>query len=285
MSGQPAPTSNYLYTGQQFDKLTGLYDLRARYYNPTDGRFLSQDKASLGLYNPIELSRYIYAANNPITNNDPSGYNMVMTGSGSGTFEYGLLLGAASAAGYAGAKVLGFNVEDLIVRLSLNVTSATLQLVANAVKSLLNIRRITIAFAYPKVQGAYKVAVIAFISTRGALSVPLELGSKAKEAIMGLSSGSQYFDFAIAGAEAKDLHAEQLMRRLITRLNGTAPIDSNQKLILGRVINDFCDTYCVPSADEVGPADSTGKVSWLKWKINGDKALKLYNVRVPFALE
>ena len=36
-------TNSYLYTGQQFDTATGLYDLRARYYNPALGRFLSQD--------------------------------------------------------------------------------------------------------------------------------------------------------------------------------------------------------------------------------------------------
>jgi hypothetical protein len=29
-----ATGTNYLYTGQQFDSLTGLYSLRARYYNP-----------------------------------------------------------------------------------------------------------------------------------------------------------------------------------------------------------------------------------------------------------
>ena len=36
-------TNSYLYTGQQYDSLTSLYSLRARYYNPALGRFLSQD--------------------------------------------------------------------------------------------------------------------------------------------------------------------------------------------------------------------------------------------------
>jgi len=35
--------NSYRYTGQQLDTNTGLYSLRARYYNPALGRFLSQD--------------------------------------------------------------------------------------------------------------------------------------------------------------------------------------------------------------------------------------------------
>jgi uncharacterized protein RhaS with RHS repeats len=33
-------TNSYLYTGQQYDSLTGLYSLRARYYNPYLKHFL-----------------------------------------------------------------------------------------------------------------------------------------------------------------------------------------------------------------------------------------------------
>jgi len=69
------PNTKYLYTGQQFDSLTNLYDLRARYYNPGQGRFISRDSADVSFNNPIELNRYIYTANNSVNAIDPSGKN------------------------------------------------------------------------------------------------------------------------------------------------------------------------------------------------------------------
>ena len=68
-----APKTRYLYAGQQFDTATGLYNLRARYYNSMQGRFLSRDSASISFDSPIELNRYAYTANNPTNGYDPTG--------------------------------------------------------------------------------------------------------------------------------------------------------------------------------------------------------------------
>jgi RHS repeat-associated protein len=74
LSSQGATVNPYRYTGQQLDSLTGLYDLRARYYDPTVGRFLSRDTAGIDVSNPVEVNRYSYAEENPVNLTDPSGH-------------------------------------------------------------------------------------------------------------------------------------------------------------------------------------------------------------------
>ena len=52
--------NHFTYFGQTYDETTGLYYLRARYYDPTTGRFTQQDPAEDG-YN-----WYVYGNQNPV---------------------------------------------------------------------------------------------------------------------------------------------------------------------------------------------------------------------------
>ena len=61
-------TNSYDYTGRESDGL-GLHYYRARYYNPTTGRFISEDPT--GLAGGINL--YAYAGDNPLDFRDPFG--------------------------------------------------------------------------------------------------------------------------------------------------------------------------------------------------------------------
>jgi RHS repeat-associated protein len=70
----PSPLqTRYLYTGQQYDSASGNYSLRARTYNPTNGRFLTQDTYPYNFQNPVEINRYVYGINNPVRYMDASG--------------------------------------------------------------------------------------------------------------------------------------------------------------------------------------------------------------------
>ena len=98
-------TNSYLYTGQQFDSLTSLYSLRARYYAPNLGRFLSQDTYPYDFSNPVELNRYVYTANNPTNLTDPSGHQSSTEYSMLLTMMRGAVTGAAQ--GFIAGSVFG----------------------------------------------------------------------------------------------------------------------------------------------------------------------------------
>ena len=63
----------YGYTGEEHDGITGLIYLRARYYDPRLGRFISADPYWGRLEEPVTQNRYIYVRNNPLGFVDPSG--------------------------------------------------------------------------------------------------------------------------------------------------------------------------------------------------------------------
>jgi RHS repeat-associated protein len=62
-------TNSLRYTGREFDSETGLYYYRARYFDPSAGRFLSEDR--LGFQGGANF--YRYARNSPLIWTDPSG--------------------------------------------------------------------------------------------------------------------------------------------------------------------------------------------------------------------
>lgn len=86
-------TSNYTekiqnrfqYAGEQYDKVTGQYYLRARFYDPTIGRFVTEDTYRGQLNDTMSLNLYTYCQNNPIIYIDPSGHKDVIT---TETFTY-----------------------------------------------------------------------------------------------------------------------------------------------------------------------------------------------------
>ncbi|MCR8843748.1 hypothetical protein NQ117_08615 [Paenibacillus sp. SC116] len=62
------------YSGEYWDKTTGLQYLRARWYDPSMGRFISEDTYEGEQGNPLSLNLYTYVENNPLNFIDPSGH-------------------------------------------------------------------------------------------------------------------------------------------------------------------------------------------------------------------
>jgi RHS repeat-associated protein len=107
------------FTGQYLDPVTGLYDMRARNYDPSVGRFTSTDL--LGPHDAPVASIYGYARNNPLRFVDPSGLDTwgvcASTGAvfdwlgvgGSGCIQFGPReIGVSATEGGGGASGGGY---------------------------------------------------------------------------------------------------------------------------------------------------------------------------------
>ena len=79
-------SSNYKFTGYEYDSETGLYYAKARYYNPRLGRFMSADPLSGDVIDPQSLNRYAYVINAPTILTDPTGLDNCIPGKGAGRY-------------------------------------------------------------------------------------------------------------------------------------------------------------------------------------------------------
>jgi RHS repeat-associated protein len=88
------------YTGGIYDLNSGQYYLNSRYYDPQQGRFLSEDTYRGEMNNPNSWYLYSYCANNPINYTDPSGHWVISAG-----------LEAGAACGLGAYIMLGANID------------------------------------------------------------------------------------------------------------------------------------------------------------------------------
>jgi RHS repeat-associated protein len=78
---------SFAFTGEQVDNELGLVYLRARYYDPRMGRFLSSDYFPGFTRDTQSTNSYAYAQNNPVIYKDPDG-EFVMTALAAGAIAY-----------------------------------------------------------------------------------------------------------------------------------------------------------------------------------------------------
>ncbi|WP_438498605.1 RHS repeat-associated core domain-containing protein, partial [Paenibacillus sp. IHBB 3054] len=114
-------TSNsFKYTGEVYDTETGLYYLRARYYDPSIGRFLNEDTVEGQIDNPLSQNLYTYVHNNPLIYTDPTGHDAQMGGASGGNPLYNLsntnatrqVISARSVDTAAQAKILNSLIKE-----------------------------------------------------------------------------------------------------------------------------------------------------------------------------
>ncbi|MGH9461081.1 MAG: RHS repeat-associated core domain-containing protein, partial [Vicinamibacteria bacterium] len=137
----------YQYRGEQFDSDAGLYYLRARWYNPATGRFLTRDPAEGVLDRPASLNPYVYAEADPVNNTDPLGLYVqeppTRTGGGGkgilGLAEYLITVVAPLAQRYIVPVVYYSSAGIAGQQVFVNYTSWSVLCVLDAADSLLDI--------------------------------------------------------------------------------------------------------------------------------------------------
>jgi len=109
--------NSFLYTGEQYDQETQNYYLRARYYDPSNTRFLTRDTYDGTIAEPITQNHYAYANSNPTKYIDPSG-NMSMM-----EITYSMGIGVAINTGLGFATNNIHSTEDLVMHIIVGALS------------------------------------------------------------------------------------------------------------------------------------------------------------------
>jgi RHS repeat-associated protein len=285
-SGQTSPASNYLYTGQQFDALTGLYDLRARYYKPSEGRFSSQDKWPFDINNPIELDRYNYTSNNPVTFGDPTGYQALAETGLSSTIGKTLLFGVGVSAVGVGVY-FGHQILEYIEIVTASVLIGFAQWLAEEAKQAATElfyktlaetenqsqgNHFTVAVAEGLIHGTWQTFItLSDFYINGPIKVFEAFGAAAFNFLVGQTTPARFRggNFSFWGNYAK--HAEEYMVEL---LQDTPDLDENQ-LIIGAVSNPICQA-CQDLKSRVSRQDSGIKGPGVFYMINREKKIRLF---------
>lgn len=103
-----SPLNNpYQYNAEYTDSSTGNQYLRARYYDPASGRFLTKDTYLGTVDSPLSRNLYTYVRNNPLNLIDPSGYffeQIFGVGAGAGKAVWDGVGGLFTGKGFSGFK-------------------------------------------------------------------------------------------------------------------------------------------------------------------------------------
>ncbi|NET91150.1 MAG: RHS repeat-associated core domain-containing protein [Kamptonema sp. SIO1D9] len=100
---------DFRFQGQWLESSTDLYHMRARYYDPESGRFVSRDPVEVIEYEPQSSNPYQFVYHNPLIYLDPSGEITISELNASQNLQDHL----ASIKRYAGAEAKDYVIEKL----------------------------------------------------------------------------------------------------------------------------------------------------------------------------
>jgi RHS repeat-associated protein len=138
-----APDNPMQYNGQYVDAASNLYNLRARQYDPGDGRFLSTDPVGSAINKPC-VSAYSYAGDQPTALADPAGTSACGIAGGLVAPAASALYGTAAAVFNATQRVL-----HLIMSAGLKICDAIANPFGWNVKRICGVILVTVTIVAP----------------------------------------------------------------------------------------------------------------------------------------
>ena len=276
--GQGATENSFKYTGQQQDA-SGLYYLRARYYNAGTGRFLSQDPEMGSAMDPDSMHRYLYSSVNPVNKVDPSGRSDFTMFGITCNIQMGALVGGVGngVVGMANGHSGGQLVDDVNTGMAFGMVGATHPLVAagigvvftlQAIQSAIQLQNSPSASPIDKAKAWANVALMlgGTVATFGSLGKTLKATSGRANALDSASRACNETSISYASRGADGLFEngapESTQLEEITLADNTRGLN---RLVMraGAVISGNFEGY-------IG---RTGKT--LKWVILADDSLAI----------
>ena len=155
-----ASANPYRYRGEQYDSDLEAYYLRARYYQPGTGRFLTTDPVEGFPIEPLSQHRYIYGNGNPVNMVDPSGEMSMNEAIITGGIVGNLSLMAVGSMTGPGRQAYSWVAEkvfpDAFVVGAAGIFSVNLTPVLNRVKKAISTYlNVSLPLSFPTINGFY----------------------------------------------------------------------------------------------------------------------------------
>lgn len=212
------------YSGEHFDAKAQQQYLRARFYNPANGRFNRLDPFAGNMQDPQSLHKYVYVHGDPVGKMDPTG--LFSLGGLGMTMSIGATLGGIGGAGFAYSA--GGNANDIAFAGAIGVALGVLA----TVNPLLAFR------LFGSILIDLHASIYQTIKNQKIVAVP---GGKANEGRLYRNLASLAYSDDIATLPAGWVVADQITHDDAPNYRARVFTDGNEVVLAFAGTNDFPD--------------------------------------------